>query len=177
MLPAPRDGSPRSRRPGRLLCAGLLVGAVLAAPAAARADEFDPDVLPLDKTHPMAFAVMGAFATCGLVSMVGNAVTYAQVKPHRGWMTSGFVCGFLNFVASPIILAYGRKAEPAFGYGTGAAHFAIGVTTLGLAIANAVRWHKQRIGETPLPNVALVPLYVRTPHSGQVYGLSIAGGF
>jgi hypothetical protein len=165
----------------RVLGAGLLAGALLAAPSAARAQSavINEDVLPLADTHPMAFAVMGAFATCGLVSMAGNAVTYVQNKPHRAWMTSGFVCGFLNFVAGPIVLVYGRKDVAAFGYGTGAAHIAIGATTLGLAIANAVRWHKQRVGELPPPPppVALLPLYNRTPQSGEVYGLSVAGGF
>lgn len=174
---AQKGGAPRPK--SRVLGAVLLAGAVLAAPSAARAQSavINEDVLPLADTHPMAFAVMGAFATCGLASMVGNAVTYAQNKPHRGWMTAGFVCGFLNFVAGPIVLVYGRKDVAAFGYGAGAAHIAIGATTLGLAIANAVRWHKQRVGELPPPPVALLPLYNRTPQSGQVYGLALAGGF
>lgn len=169
-----------ARTPGRLAVAALLAGAVALMPAAGRAADFDPDVLPLDKTHPVAFGVMGAFATCSVVSTVGNAVTYAQKKPHRGWMTSGFVCGFLNFISGPIILAYGRDASPAFGWGTGVAHVALGATNLGLAIANARLWHKQQTaadGTTPPPPVALAPLYLKTPQSGEVYGLSVAGGF
>jgi hypothetical protein len=169
----------RSSRATASVLALLLAGVAAAAPTTSRAQvmPIDEETLPLSQTHPMGFVVMGAFATCSVVSTIGNAVTYAQKKPHRGWMTSGFVCGFLNFISGPIVLAYGRDASPAFGFGTGAGHVVLGATNLGLSIANAVLWHKQRIAADALPPVALLPYVGRDSAGGDVIGLSASGAF
>lgn len=156
-----------------LLASGLAFGLLAPSTAAARDKPDGPD------GPAAAFALVGALNTCSAVSIVGNGVTLGMKKPHRAWMYSGFICGFLNVVAGPIVLVYGRDPSPTFGYAMGSTHFVLGATNLGLAIANAVLWHKQSIAADAgaLPPVALLPYVGRDSSGGDVIGLSASGAF
>lgn len=157
-----------------LLASGLAFGLVLhPSPAAAREKPTGPD------GPAAAFALVGALNTCSAVSIVGNGVTLGMKKPNRAWMYSGFICGFLNVVSGPIVLVYGRDPSPTFGYAMGSTHFVLGAANLGVAIANAVLWHKQRVAAESgaLPPVALLPYVGRDSSGGDVLGLSASGAF
>lgn len=128
----------------------------------ARAQDMTPPVergfLP---GQAAAFAIEGVMMGGSLVSIVGNAVDLARGTPHKGWMWSGYILGFMNTVVSPILIIYGRDPKPALGFGLGAAQGVLGVTNLALAIVNGVRWHRLRMAEQATPPTEPIPVQVQ----------------
>jgi hypothetical protein len=119
-------------------------------------------------------AIQGLLYACSAVSIGGNAANIAMKNPQRGWLYSGFVCGFINTVTSPVMIIFFNQAEPPYGVTAGAVHGILGVTNLGLAIYNGVLWHRARtLGQEP-PKVALLPLVGRDSLGGSVVGLSLS---
>lgn len=151
-----------------------------------------------------ALTMDALWGTGSLVAITGNAVSLIQGKPRRGWMYAGFIFGFVNLVMSPIIIVYGRgdieyvpsnnmpvphydhgPARPEIGFGLGAAHGILGITSLALSIRSAVLWHRARVAESqtvPEPvasrtftNLQLAPLVSRDSQGGALVGLTISG--
>lgn len=155
-------------------CAALLLCVLCLWGRPARA-EGEIVVLP---GQQMAFALEGAMTVCSLTSIVGNAVTLARKTPHRAWMYSGFICGFINTASSPIILVYGSDPKVEYGLGMGLMHGVVGLTNLGLAIWNAHRWHKARVEQAaPPPAVSLVPLLGRDKQGANILGLGLSASY
>lgn len=148
------------------LSAGTLAG--LSAPSTpARAEVAD------QPGQPVGVAIQAALFACSAVSIGGNAANIAMKNPQRGWMYSGFICGFINTVVSPITLIYFREPETVYGITTGAVHGVLGVTNLGLAIYNGVLWHRARTAGQEPPRVALLPFVGRDQLGASVAGLSL----
>ena len=132
-----------------------------------------------------ALTVDAIIGTGSIVSIIGNSVDLARGKPQRGWMYSGFALGFMNAAMGPIIIVFGRDQIEALGYGLGAAHLVLGLTNLGLAVGNGVRWHRMNNLEAPTekvppPAVALTnvaPLLTRDRQGGAVIGVTAGGSF
>jgi len=171
----PRSGLRSGRRLGRArraslataLCGLTLAGVVTSARPAA-ADLVD------QQGQQAGLAIQAVLYACSAVSIGGNAANIAMKHPQRGWMYSGFVCGFINTVTSPVMLIFFRNAEPPYGVTAGAIHGALGITNLGLAIYNGVLWHRaQTAGKEP-PKIALLPMLGRDSLGGSVVGLTLS---
>lgn len=132
-----------------------------------------------------ALTVDAIIGTGSVVSIIGNSVDLARGKPQRGWMYSGFALGFMNAAMGPIIIVFGRGQIEALGYGLGAAHLVLGLTNLGLAIGNGVRWHRQNNLDAPpvaqrpqkLALTSFAPLVAPERQGGAVIGLTAGGSF
>lgn len=193
-VPAPKTRRVQSGMAG--LLAGLLGLCCLADSRPARAELYTG----LDA----AFTLDALWGAGSLVAITGNAVTLIQGKPQRGWMYAGFIFGFVNLVMSPIIIVYGRgdiekvpsdgipvphfdhgPPRPEIGFGLGAAHGVLGITSLALSIRNAVLWHRARVAESKMvtepvasrtfTNLQLAPLVSRDSQGGALVGLVVSG--
>jgi hypothetical protein len=149
--------------------AGAVVAGLCAAPGTARADGF------LDAPgQSVGVSIQAAMVTCSLVSIGGNAANIAMQNPQRGWMYSGYICGFMNTLISPIMFIFFHDAAPAYSLSTAGVHGAVGITNLGLAIYNGVLWHRARTAaaaKEPI-KVSIRPMIGRDSLGGQLYGLS-----
>lgn len=162
----PACGRARRAAQALALSTATLLG-LSAASSTARADVAD------QPGQPAGVAIQAALFACSAVSIGGNAANIAMKNPQRGWMYSGFICGFINTIVSPVVLIYFRNPEPVYGVTTGAVHGALGVTNLGLAIYNGVLWHRARIAGQEPPRVALLPFVGRDQLGATVAGLSL----
>ena len=122
--------------------------------------------------QPVGVAIQAALFACSTVSIIGNSVNIVQNRPQRGWLYSGYICGFTNALIGPITLIYFRDPEPAYGITTGAVHTALGLTNLGVAIYNGVLWHRARTAGQEPPKVSLLPYIGRDRLGAAVAGLS-----
>lgn len=151
-----------------------------------------------------ALTMDALWGTGSLVAITGNAVSLIQGKPRRGWMYAGFIFGFVNLVMSPIIIVYGRgdieyvpsdnmpvphfdhgPPRPEIGFGLGAAHGVLGITSLALSIRSAVLWHRARVAESQtvtepvasrtFTNLQLAPMISRDSRGGALVGLVVSG--
>lgn len=158
------------RTPGAAVRRTLRWGAALALLLALLGGELRPahaqDMMPAVERgflpgQEAAFAIEGVMIGGSVISIVGNAVDLARGTPHKGWMWSGYILGFMNTVVSPILMIYGRDPKPALGLGLGAAQGVVGVTNLTLAIVNGVRWHRMRMAEQATPPSEPIPVQVQ----------------
>ena len=160
---------PRARRAAlaAALCALLFLvvsGASRPAHAAEVADQ---------PGQAVGVAIQSALWACSAVSIGGNAANIAMKNPQRGWMYSGFICGFVNTLISPIILIYFQDPPP-YGVTAGFVHGALGITNLGLAIYNGVLWHRAHTAAKEPPRLALQPFIGRDSIGASVAGLSLS---
>ena len=163
---AGRPARVRRARGSAVLCAlllALLCGAARPAKAANVADQPGKEV---------GVAIQSALWACSAVSIGGNAANIAMKNPQRGWIYSGFICGFVNTLISPIILIYFQDPAP-YGLTAGFVHGALGITNLGLAIYNGVLWHRARTAKQEPPRLALQPFIGRDSIGASVAGLSL----
>lgn len=163
-----------AQRPRRNLLRTTTLVAGLAAAAGTLLSSRTADAFEYLPGQEAAFAIQGVFGACSVISSVGNALNIVNKNAQRGWMYSGFICGFINTAASPIIMIYGRDPSPEFGLGAGAAHGVLGITNLALAIYNGVLWHRAQVAGTEPPKVTLAPLLTRDSYGGTVVGLSLS---
>ena len=148
------------------LC-GLTLAGICTAARPAAADLAD------QPGQSAGLVIQGMLYACSVASIAGNAANIAMKNPQRGWLYSGFICGFINTVTSPVMLIFFADAEPPYGVTAGAIHGVLGATNLGLAIYNGVLWHRARtVGKEP-PRVSLLPLVGRDALGASVVGLSL----
>lgn len=162
-----------AQRPRRNLLRTTTLVAGLAVAAGSLLSSRTADAFEYLPGQEAAFALQGVFGACSVISSVGNALNIANKNAQRGWMYSGFICGFINTAASPIIMIYGRDPSSEFGLGTGAAHGVLGITNLALAIYNGVLWHRARTAAQEPPRLALQPFIGRDSIGASVAGLSL----
>lgn len=118
-------------------------------------------------------AIQAALFACSTTSIIGNSVNIVQNHPQRGWLYSGYICGFINALIGPITLIYFREPEPVYGITTGAVHSVLGLTNLGVAIYNGVLWHRARTAGQEPPKLSLLPYVGRDQLGASVAGLSL----
>lgn len=148
------------------LCALLFLAVSGASRPARAADVAD------QPGQEVGVAIQSALWACSAVSIGGNAANIAMKNPQRGWMYSGFICGFVNTLISPIILIYFQDPAP-YGLTAGFVHGALGITNLGLAIYNGVLWHRAHTAAQEPPRLALQPFIGRDSIGASVAGLSL----
>lgn len=161
----PACGRARRAAQALALSTATLLG-LSAASSTARADVAD------QPGQPAGVAIQAALFACSAVSIGGNAANIAMKNPQRGWIYSGFICGFVNTLISPIILIYFQDPAP-YGLTAGFVHGALGITNLGLAIYNGVLWHRARTAKQEPPRLALQPFIGRDSIGASVAGLSL----
>ncbi len=172
-MPAVAAGGAGARRGARSRCtalalAGLAVAGICGQPREAAA------ALAEQPGQAVGLAIQGALYACSVTSIVGNSVNIATRNPQRGWLYSGFICGFTNTVVSPVMLIFFSDAEPTpYGLAAGAVHGVLGVTNLALAIYNGVLWHRAQVAGKEPPKVSLVPMVGRDQLGASVVGLSL----
>lgn len=167
---APRtQNTDRARRRGLSATAvGLTLAGLSAISAPAHAAVADQE------GQPVGVAIQAALFACSTASIIGNSVNIVQKNPQRGWLYSGFICGFTNALIGPITLIYFRDPEPAYGITTGFVHTALGLTNLGVAIYNGVLWHRAKTAGQEPPKVSLLPVVGRDSLGASVVGLSFS---
>lgn len=154
-----------------------------------------------------AFTVDTIIGVGSLISLGGNAADLAMRKPHRGWIYSGFILGTANLAAGLITIFFGGDPimtqgtnmcldkpsmtmnpcgpnTPEIQYGLGIAQTALGAVTLGLAIRNAVIWHRLRVAAesqqapppppTALSSLRVAPMVNRDLAGAPLYGLTLS---
>lgn len=157
------------------LAVWMLVAAL--APRGARAED-----VVLKPGQEVALALDGALGVGSLISLAGNAARLAHGTPvdgvTRSWILSGYVLGTINTVLSPLLLIYGTDPNPTLGYSLGAAHGAIGVTNLALAIVNGVRYARlsarERLVTQRRPQLLAAPLLLRDSQGTAVLGAALS---
>ena len=96
---SPRRRAARPRRTA-LALAGLTLAGLCGTGRPALANVAD------QPGQAVGLTIQAMLYACSLTSIVGNSVNIATKHPQRGWLYSGFICGFTNTVVSPVMLIF-----------------------------------------------------------------------
>jgi len=127
---------------------------------------------PSNPGQPVGFAIEVALYACSVASIAGNALNIEFKNHQRGWMYSGFICGFINTILSPILIIY-LQTPPVYGTTSGLLHGLIGATNLGVAIYNGALWHRVRTTKREPSKIVLAPFVGRDQLGASVLGLGV----